>query len=105
VTSILSLALSHLREGRDVVIIGHPADEASRLRQQVIAEAIREQIRIWNADGDEESPIVRCRPFGCRAVEVDRTMPLEMRPVVLYDSSTRFERGSVREEKVRSVIG
>jgi len=101
---LTSSALAFLRDGRDVVIVAHPASEAAALRQHVISEAIKAAIRTWNESGDEESPIVRCRPFGCGAVEVDRTMPEPMRPVIIYDLSACFERGGARESAVRSVI-
>lgn len=102
---LVSEALTLLSAGRDIVLIAFPADEAARLRAAIVTEAGWHGLRLWNnTDGEDEPPIVRYRPFGCVAVEIDRCLPLEMQPVVLYDLSVSFERGSVREMAVRSVV-
>lgn len=99
---LIAAAVDALRDGRDVIVRAHSSRETAQLRNAILREAGANAIECWNMEGaDEDAPIVRALPFGCVPAGVDRLM---LPPVVLYDLTTCFERGNVREPAIRSVF-
>lgn len=97
-------ALKALKDGRSVVVIAFPQEEAVIVARQICQLAKRNSIPIRNVPGTgDQAPAVRTRAFG-QTASIDRKLPVWARPVVLIDLSACFERGNVREVAVRSVF-
>ncbi len=100
-------AIRSLRNGRDVLVIAHPADRAFEIADAVLETAQSAAIPCVlseRRDGAEryetDVPLILVRPFGWPA---EFTPSFRARPVVLVDQSAVFERCNYRPCAFRTV--
>lgn len=97
-------ALRALKDGRHVVIVAHPQEEAVIVARHICQLAKQNAIPIRNLRGtSDDAPSVRTRAFG-QTAKIDRAVPVKRRAIILIDLSAVWERGCVRESAIRSVI-
>lgn len=105
---ILSIALSALREGKDIVVIALDREDAERLAEEILARAAAEGLRVVESIGeryeqcsDAQLVYVRAYEQECAAFEGRNQRPLA---AVRHPSAAVLERASCRPPAVRTVF-
>lgn len=107
VANLISAAVQALREGRDVVVVAHPAAQALAIADELVETALAKNVacvlseRRNGPERYEPIPLVMIRPFGWAAEE---TPMWRTRPIVLFDQSAEFERQHCFPPAVRTVF-
>lgn len=105
---ILSIALSAIREGRDIVVIAIDRDDAELLAEQIIQRAAAEGLCVAESIGDQyelcsEVPLIYARAYEqeCATWEGRTRRPLV---AVRHSSAMSLEALSYRPPTFRRVL-
>lgn len=99
-TRLILQALQKLSEGRNVIFVAHPREEAVRICKRAVAIAKGLGIPCSNVTGsDSDLPWVRPRAFA----DTSSIPHPALDACVFTDHSASHDRGCVREQRARSV--